>query len=125
MTAKREPRQRFPKTSVTPEMIQLWEQGRALMAEGHDDVWGDHSEDDDPHWDFVRVDKRLNWTLLKRAPHEISVFNRGLGEAYDEAMPDYMQARCTIAHPDLYGWYSAQRMAKELEAAARCAVRMR
>jgi hypothetical protein len=33
----------------------------------------------------------LNWTLLRRAAHEVSVFDRGLGKTFDAAMPEYMQ----------------------------------
>jgi hypothetical protein len=73
----------------------------------------DHPDDNDPHWEFVRIDKRLNWMLLKRAAHEVSVFHRGLGEHLDAPMPGYMAKQ----PGNFNGWRSAQRIAVALETA--------
>jgi len=99
-------------------MVQLWKRGRELMAQGRDDVWGDHSDTQDPHWEFVRIDKRL-YQLLHRDLHQVSVFDRALfdGDFKPLPMPAYVQARWSVAHPDFNGWRSAQETAKALDAA--------
>jgi hypothetical protein len=51
--------------------------------------------------EFVEIARKLEWRLLGRAPHEVSVF-----ENLDGGPPIYMQARNTPVHPDFNGWYS-------------------
>jgi hypothetical protein len=44
-------------------------------------------------------------------------FDRGLGENFDAPKPDYLERRDRPGFEDFSGWYSAQRLAKALEAA--------
>jgi hypothetical protein len=72
---KRVPLSRSRNLFLSDEMIDLFRRGQRLLATGK----GDSDE-------FREIDKRLNWSLLKRAG-DISVFDREL----DHAMPGYMK----------------------------------
>jgi hypothetical protein len=61
----------------------------------------------------LRITKRLDWTLLKRAPHEVSVLEDDL----EGPKPDYMSARDSERHPDFNGWFSARDIARRLQEA--------
>ncbi|WP_143198495.1 hypothetical protein [Bradyrhizobium sp. AS23.2] len=93
---------------VTAEMAALYVRGCELRDAGHDDV-----DDDSPeHDEFRAIDKRLNWTLLGRAPHEVSVLDDLSGDP-----PACMQRRNSPAFPDFNGWYSGRRLQEALQAA--------
>jgi hypothetical protein len=61
---------------------------------------------------FIQIAKRLEWKLLGRSPHEVSVFDDLSADP-----PPYMQARNTPAFPDFNGWFSGRALQQELQAA--------
>jgi hypothetical protein len=67
--------QRKVRTSITPEMADLFRRGQMLLAAGKEGCD-----------EFKEIDKRLNWTLLHR-PGAVSVFDGDL----DGRMPPYMR----------------------------------
>jgi hypothetical protein len=93
------------KLVITEEMIGLFARGRKLQALGH----GDDDE-------FDAISKRLDWALLKRLGHEVSVFDDLSGDP-----PPYMTARNTSAWPDFNGWFSGRAIQEALEAALKAA----
>jgi hypothetical protein len=68
--------------------------------------------DSDEHIEFIQIKKRLEWSLLKRAPHEVSIFEDLSGEP-----PTYMQRRNSEQFPDFNGWYSGRKLQQALQAA--------
>lgn len=105
MTSKRTLVRRSRREPITSEILALFHQGCELQAEGYDDVDAEGPQADE----FRRIDKRLNWTLLGRAPHEVSVFDNLDGDP-----PAYMQGRSTPSHPDFNGWYSGRVLKQRL-----------
>jgi hypothetical protein len=106
MTTKRTLLMRRPKLVITAEMVELFRRGREILAEGS-------GEDEGPrHREFLDIDKRLNWTLLKRDPHEVSVLDDLRGDP-----PAYMRARNSAAKPDFNGWFSGRELQRQLQAA--------
>ena len=55
---------------------------------------------------------RLDWGLLRRLAHEVSVFDDLSGDP-----PPYMAKRNTIADPDFNGWFSGRRLQQSLQSA--------
>jgi hypothetical protein len=102
MIANRTPLNRQRTPTITAEMTDLYARGIKLRR----------MRSEAAHDEFVQVSKRLNWTLLRREPHEVSIFDDLSGE-----MPAYMQARCSLAHPDFNGWLSGRELQKRLKAA--------
>jgi hypothetical protein len=98
MTSKRTLLQRERREPITREAIELYARGCALQTQGQEAN------------EFRAIDKRLNWTLLKRAPHEVSVFEDLGGDP-----PGYMQARNSAAHPDFNGWFSGRDLKHRLQ----------
>ncbi|WP_027556619.1 hypothetical protein [Bradyrhizobium sp. Cp5.3] len=90
--------------TVTDEMVILFKRGLELQAAGHDDV-----DDNSPEADeFARIDKELNWQLLKLPAHMVSV----LDPLLDGSMPKYMP--CLAAGRD---WGSSVQWRRALQAA--------
>jgi hypothetical protein len=54
----------------------------------------------------------LNWSLLKRAPHEVSVL-----DDLDREPRAYIRARNTPSHPDFNGWFSGRALQQALRTA--------
>ena len=79
-----ERRRKVPK--FTDEVLDLFERGMQLVVEGYDDI---DAPDDEKHDEFRQISKRLDWTLLGRAPHETSIFE----DFADLEPPEYMKAR--------------------------------
>ena len=104
MPSNRTLRNRQRKAPITEEMVELYRRGRELKKQG--------LAHEARHAEFVQIAKRLDWTLLRRHPHEVSVFHDLRGP-----MPDYMAARCTTAYPDFNGWQSGQELQRRLKAA--------
>jgi hypothetical protein len=88
---KRTPLNRRRILVITKEMAALYRRGLELR-----DQRGERARDE-----FIQIHKRLNWTLLGRDPHMVSVF-----EDLDGEPPAYMRARNSMAYPDFNGWYS-------------------
>jgi hypothetical protein len=104
MTAKRTLLVRRRKDPITAEMVTLFRRGRTLQALGAAaDAEGALADE------FRTISKRLDWVLLKRGPHEVSIFDDLGGEP-----PDYMAARNSEQHPDFNGWYSGREFQKRL-----------
>jgi hypothetical protein len=85
MTTKRRPLNRSQHPPITPEMIELFERGTAILEAGDHERW-----EDDPQpgrrREYLDVNKRLNITLLKQGWHQESVLSPRL----DHRMPAYM-----------------------------------
>jgi hypothetical protein len=109
-----ERRRKVPK--FTDEVLDLFERGMQLVVEGYDDI---DAPDDEKHDEFRQISKRLDWTLLGRAPHETSIFE----DFADLEPPEYMKARESEAYPDFNGYRSwrllQQRLLAALEARRR------
>jgi hypothetical protein len=101
MTSKRTFLHRRRGEPITWEMTALYSRGLQLKAMGADDVDADGPEADE----FRSIDKRLCWSLLRRPPHQVSIF-----ENLDDPPPPYMQARNSAAHPDFSGWYTGREL---------------
>ena len=89
MVTARRPLQHTRKFVVTDEMVALFKTGLEILRDGDDERF----EDDTPpgrRREYLDIYKRLNWTLLRRAPHEATVFDRGIaeGESPPPHMPD-------------------------------------
>jgi hypothetical protein len=87
MPTNRVPVRHSRKIMVTDEMVELFKTGLEILRAGDDE----HFEDDTPagrRREYLDIYKRLNWTLLRRAPHEASVFDSGIAEG--EPPPLYM-----------------------------------
>jgi hypothetical protein len=108
VTTKRTLRRRDRREPLTAEILELFRRGRELVAQGYDDVWADHP-DDSPHWEFVRIDKRL-CALLQRPPHMVSIF-----EDLSGPVPDYMRQRDMPNDPDFNGWESGRELQQRLQ----------
>jgi len=106
--SKRTPLARPAKTKFTTEMLDLYRRGCKLRDAGHADT----DDESKQHAEFNAIAKRLEWVLLKRAPHEVSVFDDLSGDP-----PLYMQRRNTPARPDFNGWYSGRALQQALNAA--------
>jgi hypothetical protein len=104
MPTKRTPLKRRQTPIITAEMADLYQRGLKLME----------MRSERAHDEFVAIAKRLEWTLLKRDPHMVSVF-----EDLDGDPPEYMRARDSLAHPDFNGWRSGQELKRLLEAHGR------
>ena len=80
-------------------MVELFKTGLEILRAGDDERF----EDDTPpgrRREYLDISKRLDWTLLHRAAHGSTVFDRGIAEG--EPPPPYM--------PDdgrFYGWDTA------------------
>jgi hypothetical protein len=111
MTTKRTPIARNRKATITAEMVELFRRGRELQALGADDDDADGPLADE----FRSIRKRLDWELLGRAPHEVSVLSDLEGEP-----PGYMQRRNSPSNPDFNGWFSGRELQQRLEEAAGC-----
>ena len=96
MTTKRTVLTRRAKPIITDEMIELFRRGREILAEGGDEKWEDEGG---RLREFLDLSKRLDWTLLRRAGHEVSVL-----DDLDGDPPAYMRARNNPAFPDFNGW---------------------
>jgi hypothetical protein len=86
---------------VTDEMVALFKTGQEILRAGDKERW----EDDTPpgrQREFLNISKRLNWTLLRRNPHEVSVFDRGIAEG--EPPPAYM---ARYDNGRFHGWDTA------------------
>jgi hypothetical protein len=94
---------------ITDEMLDLWRRGCELQAAGHDDSDDDSAE----HDEFVRISKRLNWSLIGVVT--LSVFDRGL----DGDPPSY----ATPAHAIYQDWATMQSWRRALQAALEAASR--
>ena len=87
MPANRVPVRHSRKVMVTDEMAALFQTGLEILRAGDNE----RAEDDAPpgrRREFVDLYKRLNWTLLRRSPHEVSVFDPGIAEG--SPPPPYM-----------------------------------
>ena len=87
MVTTRRPLQHNRKVTVTEEMVALFKTGLEILQAGDHEQF----EDDTPpgrRREFLDIYKRLNWTLLRRNPHEVSVFDRGVAEG--SPPPPYM-----------------------------------
>jgi hypothetical protein len=114
MPTNRRPKERRRKVpNFTDEVLNLFERGMQLVAEGYDDI---DAPDDEKHDEFRQISKRLDWKLLGRAPHETSIFE----DYADPEPPEYMKARESEAYPDLNGYRSGrllqQRLLEAIEA---------
>src|SRR5262245_3937641 len=83
--------------------------GCEIVATGADKRW---EEDGGRRAEFLRTAKRLEWTLLKHAPHEVSIFDDLSAEP-----PAYIKRRNTASEPDFNGWFSGRAVRQELQAA--------
>jgi len=110
MTSKRTLLRRDRRDAITGEMVELYATGREIIARGDGERW--EEQGGRRRAEFLRISKRLEWSLLKRAPHEVSVFDDLDGEP-----PGYMQARNSAAHPDFNGWYTGRELQRRLQAA--------
>ena len=99
MPTNRVPVRHSRKVMVTDEMAELFKTGLEILQAGDNEQF----EDDTPpgrRLEFVALYKRLNWRLLQRDPHMVSVFDAGIAEG--EPPPSYM--------PDngrFHGWDTA------------------
>ena len=89
MPTNRVPVRHSRKIMVTDEMAELFKTGLEILRDGDDERF----EDDTlagRRREFLDIYERLNWTLLRRAPHEATVFDRGIaaGEPPPPHMPD-------------------------------------
>jgi hypothetical protein len=86
MPAKRQPLSRPRRAPITPEMLELFGHGLAILEAGDDERW-----EDDPRpgrrREYLDIDKRLNIVLLRKAWHEVSVLEPML----DHRMPAYVK----------------------------------
>jgi hypothetical protein len=105
MTAKREPLARNSKTGITEQMIDLYERGVQLVAEGHDDVDGDSAGRDE----IAALSKKLEWSLLKLPLHCTSVFD----PAIDGPPSSYLSP----SHGMFLDWPLSQSWRRALQAA--------
>lgn len=55
---------------ITPEAIALFKRGLELQALGADDVYDDSDEMSEARAEYSALTRRLDWTLLRLAPHE-------------------------------------------------------
>jgi hypothetical protein len=96
---------------LTTEMVELFRRGRELQALGanDDDAEGPLADE------FRSISKRLDWELLGRMPHEVSVF-----DDLEREPPGYMAARNSPSNPDFNGWFSGRELRRRLEEAAGC-----
>ena len=62
---------RGTRINVSDEMLELYRRGCELRDADHADADAEGSL----HVEFIALSKRLEWALLKRAPHEVSVFD--------------------------------------------------
>ena len=108
MTAKRTIIDRSRKPAITEEMVELYWRGRKLKRE----KGGSPKMREARRFEFLTIAKRLEWTLLGRAPHQVSVFADLRGSP-----PPYMAARNSETHPDFNGWRSGQELQRRLDAA--------
>ena len=79
MPANRVPLRHSRKVMVTEEMVDLFRTGLEILRAGDNEQF----EDDTPagrRREFLDIYKRLNWTLLRRNPHEVSVFDPDIAE---------------------------------------------
>ena len=79
MVTARRPIQHTRKFVVTDEMVELFKTGLEILQAGDDEQF----EDDTPpgrRLQFVDLYKRLNWRLLRRDIHHVSVFDRDIAE---------------------------------------------
>jgi hypothetical protein len=104
MPSNRTPLRRARREPLTPEMVALYRRGCELKRRKR----GKESDE------FIAIDKKLNWGLLGRDPHQVSVFANLRGDP-----PAYMQARDSPAWPDFNGWRSGQESQRRLQAAVR------
>ena len=87
MPTNRVPVRHSRKFTVTDEMVALFKTGLEILQAGDDERF----EDDSPpgrRREFVDLYKRLNWTLLRRDLHHVSVFDPGIAEG--SPPPPYM-----------------------------------
>jgi hypothetical protein len=98
------------KARITAEMVGLYQRGCELRDSGASEDWEEHGGG---RAEYLKIAKHLDWTLLKRAPHEVSVLEDGL----EGPKPDYMAARDSERHPDFNGWYSARDITRQLREA--------
>ena len=87
MPTNRVPVRHSRKFMVTDEMVALFKTGLEILQAGDDERF----EDDSPpgrRREFVDLYKRLNWTLLRRDLHHVSVFDPGIAEG--SPPPPYM-----------------------------------
>jgi hypothetical protein len=110
MTTKRTPIARNRKSTITPEMIELFRRGREIQEVHANETW---EEEGGRRAEFLAISKKLDWELLGRAPHEVSV----LGDLEGEP-PGYMAARNSPSNPDFNGWFSGRELQKRLAEAA-------
>ena len=100
MSTERATLRRLRRPAITEEMIELYRRGCELR---------DASRDDSD--EFIQIAKRLEWKLLGRAPHEVSVFDDLSGDP-----PAYVSRRNSAAFPDFNGWYTGRQLQQELQA---------
>jgi hypothetical protein len=99
-------RARHRQGGITDEMLDLFATGREIIAHGDDARW---EEEGGRRAEFLRIAKKLDWSLLKREPHQVSVFDDLAGDA-----PAYMQERNSASFPDFNGWCSGQELQRRL-----------
>jgi hypothetical protein len=103
MPSRRTVIDRRPKVKITPEILDLYRRGLELQ----------NKRGERAHAEFIQVSKRLEWTLLQRGPHMVSVFDDLSGPE-----PEYMRAKNSLAHPDFSGWQSGRELQRQLREAA-------
>ena len=87
MPANRVPVRHSRKVMVTDEMVALFKTGLEILRAGDNERF----EDEQPpgrRREFVALYKRLNWTLLRRDLHHVSVFDSDIAEG--NPPPPYM-----------------------------------
>jgi hypothetical protein len=91
------------KVRITAEILELYRRGLKLQEQR-----GARA-----HAEFVQVAKRLDWTLLQRGSHMVSVFDDLSGPE-----PEYMRAKNSLQYPDFSGWESGRELQRRLNEAA-------
>jgi hypothetical protein len=93
----------------TAEVVALFARGREIIADGDDKQW---EERGGRRAEYLALSKRLDWQLLRRAPHEVSVLDDLSGDP-----PTYMLRRNLPSHPDFNGWNSGRELQQRLQVA--------
>ena len=93
------------RTDVTPEVVALYRRGLELK-----DKRDCKSRDE-----YSRIVKRLEWGLLDRPPHMVSILDWDAELEGEE--PKYLARKSSASHPDFSGWISAREIRRQLLAA--------
>jgi hypothetical protein len=103
MPTKRTPLNRRRTPAITAEMVDLYRRGLELQ----------NRQGERAHAEFVQVSKQLDWRLLERGPHMVSIFDDLSGE-----QPGYLRSKNNPTHPDFSGWESGRELQRRLREAA-------